>query len=161
MSLRVRVQVRGVFFACITLAFTAAAQAQDLQLPARSLSPLFTEAVASAAADTSAPSLKRDVTSTDRGVLIPLYVSFASLQMLDAHSTLRAIRAGGVEQNPLLRDVAGKPAALIAVKAGVAASTIVLVDKLRVRNRVAAIALMAAINSGYAAVVAHNYRTVR
>ena len=139
----------------------AAAHAQDLRIPARSLSPLFTEAVASAAADTTTPSLTREVASTDRGVLIPLYVSFASLQMLDAHSTIRAIRAGGVEQNPLLSDVAGKPAALFALKAGVAASTIVLVDKLRVRNRVAAIALMTAINSGYALVVAHNYRTVR
>jgi len=91
---------------------------------------------------------------------VPLYASFASLQMLDAHSTLRAVRAGGVEQNPLLRGLADKPAALVAIKAGVAVSTIAVADKVRGRSRVGAIALMAALNSAYAVVVAHNYRTV-
>jgi hypothetical protein len=46
------------------------------------------------------------------------------------------------------------------VKAGVAASTIVLADKMARGNRVGAIVLMAALNSAYAVVVAHNYRTV-
>ena len=50
--------------------------------------------------------------------------------------------------------------ALVALKAGVTASTILLTEKLRVRNRVGAIVLMAALNSAYAMVVVHNYRTI-
>jgi hypothetical protein len=90
-----------------------------------------------------------------------LYVSFASLQMLDAHSTIRAVRAGGVEQNPLMRGLADKPAALFALKAGVAASTIALAERLRGHSRLGSIALMAGLNSAYAIIVAHNYRTIR
>ena len=103
----------------------------------------------------------RHVESTKRGVLVPLYVSFASLQMLDAHSTIRAVRAGGVEQNPLMRGLADKPAALFALKAGVAASTIGLAERLRRHSRLGSIALMAGLDSAYAIVVAHNYRTIR
>jgi Domain of unknown function (DUF5658) len=94
----------------------------------------------------------------NRGILVPLYVSFATLQALDAHSTLRALNAGATEANPIVAGVAGTPAALVAMKAGVAASTIYLVEKVRVKSRRAAIVLMAALNSAYAAIVAHNYR---
>ena len=139
MSFRVRKSGRVCLF-CLGLALVAAtARAQESPVPS-SRPP-------------SAP-------SSPRGVLVPLYASFASLQMLDAHSTLRAVRAGGVEQNPLLRGLADKPAALVAIKAGVAVSTIAVADKVRGRSRVGAIALMAALNSAYAVVVAHNYRTV-
>ena len=100
-------------------------------------------------------------TERPRGVLLPLYVSFAALQALDAHSTLRALDNGAAEANPLMAGLAGTPAALVAVKAGVAASTIYLVEKVRVKSRGAAIALMVALNSAYAAIVAHNYRTTR
>jgi hypothetical protein len=94
-------------------------------------------------------------------LLVPLYVSFAALQALDVHSTTRAIGAGAVEANPLMRGVANQPAALIAVKAGGAASTIWLAHKLSRRSRTGAIVLMAAVNSAYAMVVAHNYRAGR
>jgi hypothetical protein len=92
--------------------------------------------------------------------LVPLYVSFAALQALDAHSTLRALNAGAAEANPLMGGLAGKPAALVATKAAVAASTIYLADKVRVKNRTAAIALMAALNALYASIVVHNYGAV-
>lgn len=91
------------------------------------------------------------------GALIPLYVTFGALQSLDVHSTLRARRAGAVEQNPLMKDVVNNPAALVAVKTGVGAATILLAEKLRKRNRVGAVVLMAAVNSAYATVVARNY----
>ena len=100
-------------------------------------------------------------TLSRRGALLPLYASFATLQALDGHSTLRALRAGGEERNPLLRGIADRPAALYAVKAGVTASTILLIEKLRVKNRTGAIVLMAALNSVYSVVVAHNYQAVR
>ena len=53
------------------------------------------------------------------GVLLPLYASFAGLQALDAHSTTRALQNGAVEGNPLIRDLAGQPVKLLALKAGV------------------------------------------
>jgi hypothetical protein len=100
--------------------------------------------------------------SSDRPrALVPLYVSFATLQALDVHSTSRALDAGAGEANPLMRGVAHRPAALLAVKAGGAASAIWLAHKLSKRSRTGAIVLMAAVNSAYAMVVAHNYRARR
>jgi hypothetical protein len=96
-----------------------------------------------------------------RSVLVPLYASFAALQALDAHSTLRALDAGAAEANPIVGGLAHKPIALLAVKAGLTASTIYLVEKVRVRSRGAAIALMAVLNSAYVTIVAHNYRVPR
>ena len=93
--------------------------------------------------------------------LVPLYVSFVALQALDVHSTTRALGAGGAEANPLMRGVAHQPAALMAVKAGGAASTIWLTHKLAKRSKTGAFVLMAAVNSAYAMVVTHNYRSVR
>jgi hypothetical protein len=107
------------------------------------------------------PQFSRAASNEPRGVLVPLYVSFAALQVLDAHSTLRAIDAGATERNPVRQGIVNQPAALLALKGGVAASTIFVVDKIRHRSRVGAIITMAALNSLYATVVAHNYRTVR
>jgi heme A synthase len=90
--------------------------------------------------------------------LVPLYVAFAVLQGLDGATTVRALGRGAVEANPLLGGVAGNPAALFAAKAGTAVGSILLTERLWKRNRVAAIALMVALNGAYAAVVAHNYR---
>ena len=93
-----------------------------------------------------------------RGVLVPLYVSYAALQALDAHSTFRALGGGSSEINPVMRGAAGNPVALVAIKASLAASTIYLVEKVRAQHRRAALVLMTALNSAYALVVAHNYR---
>ena len=133
--------------------------AQDLVTPSPIASPLDLVRLPAAATAETAPRLA--ATSSSRGVLVPLYASFAALQALDAHSTLRGIHRGAVEQNPMLRSFANNPAALFAVKAGVAASTIVIADKMRDRSRAGAIVLMAGLNSLYATVVAHNYAAVR
>jgi len=95
------------------------------------------------------------------GTMVSLYASFAMLQTLDAHSTLRAIENGATERNPLLGNLAGQPAGLYALKAGVAASTILLTEKVRRKHPVSAIVLMTALNSFYATVVVHNYRATR
>ena len=160
MSFRVRGHVGRVAVVCVALVLAAsAARAQEVAVPTDKLAPLF---LADAAlTDASAEHEVARGATNDRRVLLPLYMSFGALQMLDAHSTLRAIRAGGVEQNPLLRGVVNQPVAFVALKAGVAASTIALAEKVRGRSRVGAIVLMAALNSVYTAVVVHNYRTVR
>ena len=159
MSFRVRKGGRVCLF-CLGLALVAStARAQES--PVSSSTPPSVLRAGSDLATGGEPAFDvRAAPPSPRGVLVPLYASFASLQMLDAHSTLRAMRAGGVEQNPLLRGLADKPAALVALKAGVAVSTIAVADKVRGRSRVGAIAMMAALNSAYAVVVAHNYRTV-
>jgi hypothetical protein len=147
--------------ACAIALAPVVASAQEVLTPSLAsltAAPLFELAQTQAPiAAADAPRLDRVKPAGSRGVLLPLYASFATLQLLDAHSTLRAVRAGAVEQNPMVGSMANHPAALVAMKAGVAASTIVLADKMRNRSRVGAIVLMAGLNSLYATVVAHNY----
>jgi hypothetical protein len=92
---------------------------------------------------------------------VPLYISFAALQGLDAFTTVRGMNRGTVEANPLVGEMAGNPAALVAMKAGVTGATVLLTERLWKRNRVAAVAMMAALNGMYAAVVAHNWRVAQ
>ncbi len=93
--------------------------------------------------------------------LVPLYVSFASLQALDVHSTTRALNRGGVEGNPLLKGIAGNPVALSALKIGGSAATIYAAEKMWKKNRKTAILFMLAANAGMAFIVQHNYRAVK
>jgi len=92
-------------------------------------------------------------------LLTTLYGSFAGLQALDVHSTMRAVRSGtGQEANPVLQRLGGSPAAMFAVKAGATASIIMASERLRKNHHpMAAIALMIGANSAYAMVAAHNY----
>ncbi len=90
--------------------------------------------------------------------IVPFYISFAALQALDVHSTLRAIDRGATEGNVFMQPFASRPAAFIAMKAGVTAGLILADAHLSRNHRVAALALMVAANGAYAAIVAHNYR---
>lgn len=90
--------------------------------------------------------------------LVPLYISFATLQALDAHSTLTAVEQGARETNPLVRGAMTMPAGMVALKAGTAVGVIYLTEKLWKRNRVAAVVTMIALNSAYVTIAAHNYR---
>lgn len=94
-------------------------------------------------------------------LLTSLYASTALMQALDVHSTLSAFRAGAREANPLMDGVTKNRAAFLAVKAGVAASTILATRQLSKRNKTAAIVTLVAVNSAYAFVVNHNYRVAR
>jgi hypothetical protein len=89
--------------------------------------------------------------------LTGLYVSFAGLEALDVHSTLRAIENGGVESNPAIGGVASNSASLIAVKAATGGAVIWMAEKIRKQHPTVAMALMAGLNSAMAIVVAHNY----
>jgi len=87
-------------------------------------------------------------------------MSFATLQMLDARSTVLAINRGAREMNPLIRSIDADPVAMTAFKIGATATTIVLAEKLwRSQKRTAAVMTMIGLNSAYAIIVAHNYRT--
>jgi hypothetical protein len=69
--------------------------------------------------------------------------------------------AGHAEGNPLMSGIASNTTAFVAVKAATATGVILLSEKLRKRNRAAALGLMVAVNVATAAIVAHNYRLAR
>ena len=91
-------------------------------------------------------------------LLIPMYISFAALQAMDAHSTMKAVDRGYVEVNPLVAPSTRNGAAMAAMKIAVTASVVVGTEKLWRHNRAAAIAAIIVVNGAYAAIVAHNYR---
>ncbi len=99
-------------------------------------------------------------TATRSGLLIGLYASQVALQILDAHSTLRAVGSGTArEANPVVGPLATHPAALVSFKLGLAAGTILGVDRLHKRHPVLAVLTLAAINGGYVYIVQRNYRS--
>ena len=95
--------------------------------------------------------------STRPAPLMSLYVSFATLQALDVASTRSALRAGGVEANPLVAPYSGSALAMTVVKAGVAGAMIYASERLWKTNRKATVLAMIALNVAYGAVVVHNY----
>jgi hypothetical protein len=108
------------------------------------------------AAEQSVP-LKR----TRPAALVPLYVTFGALQAVDVHSTHAAVAAGAREANPLVRAAIDDPARMMLLKSGATLSVVWLSEKLWRRNRAAAVLTMIAMNSAYATIAAHNYRTPR
>jgi hypothetical protein len=89
-----------------------------------------------------------------------LYGSFVALQVLDLHSTMLALDAGGREANPVVRSMLGG-VRLPLVKAAGAGGILYLTERLRRHNRPAAFVTMVALNSAYATIVAHNYAISR
>ncbi len=87
-----------------------------------------------------------------------LYVTTAVMQALDVHSTLSALNNGAIEANPLMTQVSRNKAMFIALKAGVAVSTVMAARNMSKRNKFAAVATLVAINSAYAMVIRHNYK---
>jgi hypothetical protein len=90
--------------------------------------------------------------------LMGMYASTAVLQMLDVRSTYAVIGRGGYEGNPLLSGIVQNKVAFVAVKAGIAAATIMAARQMAHKNKVAALVTMVAINSVYASVVSHNFK---
>jgi hypothetical protein len=97
-----------------------------------------------------------------RTALVTLAAGSASLQAYDAYTTLSAIPLGAVETNPLMRGLAGRPAAFVALKAGVATSTILAGTQLwRQHHRKAAVILLGLANGAMAGVAVHNASVLR
>jgi hypothetical protein len=118
--------------------------------PATHPSAALTEAAASAAAP--------DFSRIRRPKLLPaLYAVTVLTQVLDAHSTRSALNRGAREVNPVMQGVASSGTTLLAVKMGAAVGTVLVAEKLWRRNRVAAIALLVAVNAATAGIAAHNY----
>ncbi|HUL73817.1 MAG TPA: DUF5658 family protein [Vicinamibacterales bacterium] len=102
--------------------------------------------------------VRPDAAPAKNTLLSSLYVSTAVMQGLDVQSTFSALNHGAVEANPMVTPIASHPAALLAVKSAVAATTIYAAHRVSKRNKAAAIGMLLAVNSAYAIIVAHNYR---
>jgi hypothetical protein len=90
---------------------------------------------------------------------ISLSASFASLQTLDVVTTLRSVHSGAaVEANPLVAGLARHPAALVGLKAGLTAATIVSMRGFAKAHPKAAALTLIGLNVGSAFVVGSNFR---
>jgi hypothetical protein len=94
-------------------------------------------------------------------VLAGLQATTIATQMLDAHSTLKALDAGAVEGNPMMGSLVKNRAAFVGVKAALGAGVVYATHRIGQRNKVAAIAVAAAINSAYVMIASHNYKVAR
>jgi hypothetical protein len=123
--------------------------------------PTLREAVAASAlpllGGEQSPAVARS-TPGRPGTLVPLYVSFGVLQVLDSHSTTRALERGAVEANPVMKGVAGNQTAMLAVKGAGTAGVVYVTEKMWKKNRAAAVIFMVATNSAMAWVVQRNYQ---
>jgi Domain of unknown function (DUF5658) len=86
-----------------------------------------------------------------------LYVSLAVLQAYDGYSTLRGLRHGAREMNPIVAHAAGQPVVMWTLKAASTAATIYCAEQLwRSHRRGRAIALLVAANSMMGVIAARN-----
>jgi hypothetical protein len=116
---------------------------------------------ATAAAETAAVGMAVEAPSTKRPAsLFALYGGFAALQAYDAYSTLAAVKAGGLEVNPMLGEVAKKPAAMIALKSAVTVAAITAADRMWKKGRKKHAVVMLAATSAAMTVVAINNHSV-
>lgn len=105
----------------------------------------------------------REFVSNIRPAVLPgMYAGLATLEGYDAYSTLRALRNGAVEANPLMRGVVQHPAALVAVKGAATLGAIYVAERLwRGHRRKSAIALMVVSNGVLSVIAAHNTSVLR
>jgi hypothetical protein len=98
-----------------------------------------------------------DGTGRPSPVMQSLYVTTAVVQILDAHSTLRAVDAGADELNSIVAPLAHHPAAFVALKSGMAAAFIYGGHTMSKHHKVGAIITLGVLNSFYLAIAVHNY----
>jgi len=149
-------RIAAAFLASMVAGSVASAQ----EVPAPSLRDAAQSQVLPAAAPGTGTAGSALAPQRRPGALFPLYVSFGTLQILDTHSTSRAIDSGAVEANPMMKGLAGNEAAMLAVKAAGTAGVIFASEKIWKKNRAAALIFMIATNAGMAWVVQNNYRAV-
>lgn len=94
--------------------------------------------------------------------LSALYGAFASLQVLDMHSTRRALsQENGHEGNPMMGPIASNKTAFVLTKAASTAAIVWGTEKLRRKNPHAAVVMMAVVTSAMSIVSVHNYAVGR
>jgi len=138
MMTRTTVTVFGLVLAALTSVPAAAADKDDSLAP--STLPVSAEIV------------------RPRPPVVPsLYISLAALQGYDGYSTIRAIKSGAREANPILGSAAGQPIAMWSIKAASTAVTIYFAERLwRTHRRGQAITLLTVTNAIMGVVAARN-----
>jgi hypothetical protein len=140
-----------VAIAAAAAATVAADDAARAARAAAAVRPLATDV------DWSLPAVQFGAPARRGRVLPALYVSLAGLNAFDAYSTSAGLSRGAREANPLMKSVAGNPAALWAVKGGATAASILVAERLWKQNkRGQAIAVMVVTNGMMAVVAARN-----
>ena len=98
----------------------------------------------------------------ERGALMPvMYAALGATQTLDLLATTAALDRGAREANPLAAPLTRNTATWIAFKAASTAGTIVFLERLRKRNKLAAVVVVAAINAALAAAAIRNVQNSR
>ena len=96
-----------------------------------------------------------------RAVLSSLDLATGIVQGFDGFLTLRVLKAGGVETNPLVKSVASNQGALMAIKVSAAVSTVIGAELLwRHDHRVGAIVASLVANSAMVMVARHNAKVL-
>lgn len=90
-------------------------------------------------------------------VMQSLYVTTVLVQGLDAQSTFKALAAGAVESNSLVKPLASNRPAFVALKVGMSAAFVYAGHDLSKRHRIGAILALGIVNSVYTAIALNNY----
>jgi hypothetical protein len=92
----------------------------------------------------------------DPAFLKKMYFAYAALQASDVITTTAALKRGAREANPLIRNIAGSPKAMIGVKVAAGVATVVMIEKLRETRPALATITLIAMNATLAAVTVNN-----
>ncbi len=104
------------------------------------------------------PEMRRD---PRRAILSSLHLATGVVQGYDGFLTLRVLRAGGIETNPLIKPMATNKGAMMAVKMAAAVSTVIGAESLwRNDHKVGAIVASIVANSAMAMVAHHNAKVL-
>ena len=155
--------MRRFFIAALFGAFFAATPAFAADAAPTMAALVTSDVVVPDAAAPPAPNFSSSIEARlRRPALLPsLYIASAALQGYDAYSTLAVLKHGGVEANPLMKNVTKSPIAFVALKATVAATSIMAAEKMwKNGNRIGAIGVMVASNVAMGFVAANNARVL-
>jgi len=123
-------------------------------------------AIANVTFDTPTPADRTDANATRfeyhrvSPTMQSLYVMTALTQALDAQSTFRALNAGAVESNSLVKPFAANRPAFIALKAGMTTAFVYAGHNLSKRHKIGAVIALGLVNSLYTAIAMNNYHVV-
>lgn len=124
--------------------------------PTLSRPAIIVEPIRTAAQTVQIPSV------SERSTMLPaLYVGYGTLQAFDLYTTSQALKVGAREKNPVLAPVARNLVVMSVIKAASTASVIYFTERVRKRNRTAAVVLMVALNGTVAVLAVRNARTAR
>jgi hypothetical protein len=159
----VRAMFRLLIVMVSVLGFGAASVGAQVMSPAHAFG-IGSQVVLHAERAPAVVAVEARAIDTPRGpsvLMQSLYAVTAGVQVLDAHSTFRALDAGGLEGNPLVGSLAERRPAFVAFKVGVAAALIYSARSMSKSHKVRAAITLALINGAYVALIHNNYRVAQ